>query len=234
VAVDQRGHGESSAFGDQAAYRFDHLVDDLGRFLDALDAGPVHLLGHSMGGLVALRHVLAHPDTVRSLVLMDTAAAPASELPLESIEKLAAIGREHGMATAHQVTLDELRKAEEADAERRVAEGRPPRRRPRPPADPGRDARVAWSFGHLDPEAFVAFGRELVSYPSLEHRLGEVACPTTVIVGELDKALRPGADVLAAGIPGAALQVVAGAAHSPQEEATEAWLAAVEGHLARA
>jgi pimeloyl-ACP methyl ester carboxylesterase len=232
LAVEHRGHGRSTNLGDQDRYTFDLLVEDLGAFLATLGPGPVDLLGHSMGGVVALRHALAHPASVRSLVLMDTAAAPVGFVVEDDVEALAGVGRRDGMAAAHAVMRSVTRQAEEDARRRRAEAGRPPR--PQRPSSPARDARVAWSFAHLDPEALVALGRELNRHPSLVDRLGELAMPVTVVVGEDDRPLRPGADVLVAGIPGAHLAVVAGAGHSPQEDAPDAWLAVLADHLARA
>jgi pimeloyl-ACP methyl ester carboxylesterase len=69
--------------------------------------------------------------------------------------------------------------------------------------------------------------------PPLLDRLGEIACPTTVLVGERDEPFRGPSDRLAAGIPGARLVVIDGAYHSPQHTHPEAWRAAVVEHLAR-
>ena len=57
--------------------------------------------------------------------------------------------------------------------------------------------------------------------------------PVTVIVGAEDLGLRPAADALHEAIPQSHLVVIPDAAHSPQDENPEAWLAAVRGHLAR-
>ena len=46
--------------------------------------------------------------------------------------------------------------------------------------------------------------------------------------------LRPAADTLAAGIPGAELVIFEGCGHSPQEDDPAAWQAAVLAHLSRA
>jgi len=56
---------------------------------------------------------------------------------------------------------------------------------------------------------------------------------TTVLVGQHDDRLRDASDDLAAAIPGAVLVVIPDAAHSPQFENRQAWLDAVEAHLAR-
>lgn len=46
-------------------------AEDLAAFINKLGVGPVHLLGHSRGGYVALRTALIAPDCVRSLTLCD-------------------------------------------------------------------------------------------------------------------------------------------------------------------
>lgn len=73
VSVDQRGHGRSPRFTDEqlAAHPGDVLVDDALALLEQLDA-PV-VVGHSMGGAVALTAAVRRPDLVRALVLEDPA-----------------------------------------------------------------------------------------------------------------------------------------------------------------
>jgi pimeloyl-ACP methyl ester carboxylesterase len=85
----------------------------------------------------------------------------------------------------------------------------------------------------MDRDAFTALGEELLTYPSLLDDLAAVDRPVTVLVGELDQPLRASADDLAAAIPGARLEVIAGAGHSPQEDDPAAWLAALDRHFAR-
>ena len=74
VTLDQRGHGSSTKTGTLEGYTIEQLADDLAAFLDAVSDGPVDLLGHSMGGRVVMTMVLARPELVRSLILMDTSA----------------------------------------------------------------------------------------------------------------------------------------------------------------
>lgn len=220
IAYSQRGHGASTNTGSRASYTFDALVADLAGVLDALAVDAVHLLGHSMGGVVAQRFVLEHPERVRSLLLMDTAPEPAGVLPLEFIEPLAEQGRASGMAAVYE-SIAPLFAAALAPVEA---------------GDPERARRLAArgpeKFAQLDPEAFVAFAAELNAYPPLRSRLGEIACPTTVLVGELDAGLRAAAVVMAEAIPGAHLVVIPGAGHSPQDDRPREWLDAVSSHLA--
>ena len=74
ITLDQRGHGASTRTGHLDGYTVEQLVRDLTAFLEAVGDGPVDLLGHSMGGRVVMGVVLARPDLVRSLILMDTSA----------------------------------------------------------------------------------------------------------------------------------------------------------------
>jgi esterase len=67
LAVDLRGHGASGWPGE---YSIELMAQDVGALLE-LRGGVVDLVGHSLGGLVALRVAAAHPGLVRRLVLED-------------------------------------------------------------------------------------------------------------------------------------------------------------------
>ena len=89
-AVDLRGHGDSDWPG---TYRLELFAQDVIGLLDRLDAGPVDLIGHSLGGLVACRTAAAGPQHIRRLVLEDIGfphprppappERPAGELPFD-------------------------------------------------------------------------------------------------------------------------------------------------------
>jgi pimeloyl-ACP methyl ester carboxylesterase len=211
VAITHRGHGQSTNTG-ESTYTFTQLGTDLARTLDALGLDTFDLLGHSMGGILSMAYVLAHPERVRSLVLMDTAAAPATTEQPEIMVTLATMACEQGMPALWE-QVGEMWSAAVTDQDIKAHM---------------RDAVLA-----LDPFALRELGRELFDYPSMLAALTGVTCQTTVIVGENDIGLRAGADDLARTIPGAALEVIAGAAHSPQVEQPDAWVAAVQAHLAR-
>jgi esterase len=73
LALDQRGHGQSEY---TARYSFELMRDDLRDFVDALGLEQFALMGHSMGGLVALLFAEEHPERVQRLAIED-AAPPA-------------------------------------------------------------------------------------------------------------------------------------------------------------
>jgi pimeloyl-ACP methyl ester carboxylesterase len=68
VTYDQRGTGQSSKPSD--GYGLASYIADLEAVRQAAGAERVHLLGHSWGGVLALRYAVAHPDRVQSLILM--------------------------------------------------------------------------------------------------------------------------------------------------------------------
>lgn len=217
VAWDHRGHADSTNTGDPTTYTFDQLADDMAGVLDELGIDSFHLLGHSMGGVVAQRYVFAHPAQVRSLVLMDTAGEAMHAIPPELIEATVATGRAEGMAAVAETMRQMLATAPMPEESReRILE------------------RLVHKLSNMDVAAFGALGRALGEYPSMLERLGaEVTVPVTVIVGAQDLGLRPAADALHEAIPQSHLVVIPDAAHSPQDENPDAWLAAVRGHLAR-
>jgi pimeloyl-ACP methyl ester carboxylesterase len=73
VCFDQRGQYESPGPSRAAAYSVEAFAEDLSTVIGRVaDGQPVHLLGHSFGGLVARRAVIATPGAVRSLTLLDS------------------------------------------------------------------------------------------------------------------------------------------------------------------
>src|SRR5262245_22132875 len=70
VLVDLRGHGKSQR--PASGYGVDDHVADLAAVLDELAVrGPVHLVGNSFGGLLALAFAIQHPERTAGVVLVD-------------------------------------------------------------------------------------------------------------------------------------------------------------------
>ena len=224
IVYDHRGHGDSTNTGDPATYSFDQLVDDLRALLDALGVRRCDLLGHSMGGMLALRFVLAYPERVASLVLMDTAARAPDQMPRAPLAAAGAIARSNGMAT-----LAELLRGRAADDPGR------------PEAEQRLEREMGTAFWErrrrrltaMDPEAFAVLALELVDHTPLDAQLATIRCPTLVMVGEQDGGFLAPSDELTRAIPGAKKVVIPGAAHSPQLENPSAWINAISEHLAR-
>ena len=83
VLYDLRGHGRSEAV--PTGYDVATGATDLAALVDATSEGPVHLIGHSYGALVALRCALDHPHLVRSLGLVEAPLPPSRLEEMRSI-----------------------------------------------------------------------------------------------------------------------------------------------------
>ena len=222
VTLDQRGHGHSTKTGHLQGYTIDQLVADLTGFLEGVGEGPVDLLGHSMGGRVVMGVVVARPDLVRSLILMDTSAwsflPPDKEIRslvhgfINSFDPAGGMPTTLSMGGPEDVLIEEHTAAEwrkEKDA----------------------------IFAGMDAYAVKGLGSELMGDAaehagSLRAQLSSITCPTTVIAGEHDHPLIDQAPELAAEVADGRMTVIPGAYHSPQLTHAAAWRAAVESHLA--
>jgi pimeloyl-ACP methyl ester carboxylesterase len=224
VLPDLRGHGGSTHTGDPERYTLEQLVADLVAFVDAEGLAGCDLLGHSLGGMVALRAALVAPERFGSLILMNTAArAPA--LPRALFDTACKVVEAAGLETL--LTL--MRQRDPAETGRTAADRRLE-------AEWGEGYWSEWrlpNFRAMDPVAYGALGTALFEQEPLGARLAELRLPTLVLVGDEDDAFLPAADELAAGIPGARRVTIPGAGHQPQLETPEAWLEAIRAHLAQ-
>ena len=81
VAYDQRGTGRTRFRSDVVAdYGLDAQAADLSTVLDRTALGPVDVLGHSWGGIIAMDYAARFPDRARSIILVGTAAPTAAGL----------------------------------------------------------------------------------------------------------------------------------------------------------
>lgn len=72
IAVDLRGHGQSTRFDRAQDVTIEAMVDDVVGFLEALDLDDATLVGHSMGSMVAREVATRSPQRLSSLVLIST------------------------------------------------------------------------------------------------------------------------------------------------------------------
>ena len=225
IVYDHRGHGDSTNDGNSEAYCFDQLVRDLDGLLTALDVEQCDLLGHSMGGMVALRYVLGHSQRVASLVLMDTSARAPDGFRREVFEAGGSLARSEGMAALAELAKEMAQNDPNRTAASIAYE-----------AQIGNEAywiRHRQRMGAMDPHAFGALGVEMNDQQPLTDELGAIDCPTTILVGEQDKPFLRPAEELEQGIRGSVRVVIPNAAHSPQLENPKAWFAAIRDHLER-
>ncbi len=207
LAVDLPGHGDATPPADS------DLWASAERLCDAGGAGTY--VGYSMGGRTCLHAALSHPDTVERLVLIGATAG--LEDPDERAARRHADDRlaDHIEAVGVATFIDEwlanpmfagLTEATALRADRL-------RNTPRGLAASLR----ATGTGTQQP---------------LWGRLGEITCPTLVLVGEHDAKFTELGQRLVAGIPAAELVVVPGAGHSVHLEQPDATADAITAWIA--
>jgi 2-succinyl-6-hydroxy-2,4-cyclohexadiene-1-carboxylate synthase len=210
VVVDLPGHGRSGT-ADPARVSVERTADDLATILQRTDAAPADVLGYSLGARIALRLAIAHPTVVRRLVLESPSAGLATEA-----ERTARRQADDALAT--RIERDGI-VAFVAEWERQ------PVFASHASLSPARAARLRAMRLANDPHGLAASlrGAGQGAMEPLFDRLATVGAPTLVIAGALDDRGRPRAEQVARGIPGARLEIIDNAGHTPHEEQPRAF-----------
>ncbi len=204
VTWDQRGFGLSTNDHGHANPRT--ATQDLLAILDHVGAERAHVVGQSMGGWAAMGLAVEHADRVRSLVLADTLAG----IPIEGWWKTAAAVQRTGPFNHPALANDFcVQNPERAHLYLQIGGLRRD-----PHADQGQVLRTMGD---------VTFGDE---------QLSSLRIPVLFIVGTEDEIFPPASIVAAAArVPGARVEHIAGAGHSPYFEQPGAWNSLVSGFL---
>jgi pimeloyl-ACP methyl ester carboxylesterase len=216
VRLDLRGFGDSTSPAETCAMH--DFVADLVAFADELRLERFHLVGHSLGGMIAQQYALDHPARVRSLTLASTTSHSGRRA--NAFARLMVLLAEHG----YDAAVSDPAKREEADTILREAfpGGAPLAMLRRGMEQPNPSRANAW-------RACIEF--------STKDRLGTLGCPALVTHGTADMLIpfRAG-ELIAQSIPGARWVVEEGAGHSlPKErpasfgEALRALLSVAQG-----
>jgi pimeloyl-ACP methyl ester carboxylesterase len=200
IAPDLRGMGRSEV--PDGAYSMTSYAADLVALLDALGADRVVLCGLSMGGYIAFEFLRQWRERVAGLVLMDTRAQADGPEARRARDAMAALARTEGARAIAEAMLPKLlgegtrqRDDETVARVRTMIEATP----------------VTGIIGALE-----AMRDRSDSTPLLPTISG---IPTLVVVGEEDRLTPPDqARSIAEAIPGARLEIVAGAGHLPPME----------------
>ncbi|HSL57442.1 MAG TPA: alpha/beta fold hydrolase [Acidimicrobiales bacterium] len=199
VAWDMPGYGASAPLPRPTT--FAALADAVARLLDALGVERAHLVGWSLGGMVAMHTALAHPDRVDRLVLIATSPAfgldgtDPDEWRRLRLDRLDAGETPADMARAVLTSVAGPRLSGPALADQMAAMARIPAA--------GLRAMV-----------------ETLPHHDVRTRLADITAPTLVVVGELDHETPPAyARAIADAVPGARLIVLPGLGHlAPAED----------------
>lgn len=218
IAFDNRGIGDSEAV--RGWPTMDAFADDARRVLDDAGWDTAHVVGVSLGGMIAQALTLAHPSRVRSLTLIAThAGGPAGLMPRAAGLRAflgAMVGPRQGRVAALQALLY-------------------------PPAflaavDPAAlRARIAAQLGERAAPETLRAQLAAVARFRAGRRLAGVRVPTLVIRPDADVLIRPAhSDRLARSIPGAKLLALPDAGHGVTFQCATQVSAAIRAHVADA
>ena len=205
-----------------AHYTLADMAADATGLLRELDLGPAHVVGASMGGMIAQTVAARHPEAVRSLVsIMSTTGGRFVGQPSPWVYRIFLRRPGEGKEAAVARTLNVFRAVGsrglplDVDTIRDIAER-------------------SWDRDH-DP---FGPGRQLAAIIASGNRTAElrrIAMPTTVIHGTSDRLVAPsGGRATARAIPGARLVTIEGMGHDLPRPAWPRILAAIEETAARA
>jgi len=203
VAVDQRGQHESPGPDDHAAYTTEALGADVLRLVAALGDGPVHLVGHSFGGLVGRAAVLQDSSAFRSFVLMDSGPAALTGPRADVLPFMKPILLEGGLEAVWEAT-----------------QSLPPHPDKPVVAEDVRDFLRARLVGG-SAAGLLAMAESLTTEPDRVEELGASGVAMLVMYGEQDDAWLPAEQDEMAARLGVPVVVVPDAFHSPAVENPE-------------
>lgn len=213
IAWDMPGYGGSAPLDDVS---FAGLADALARLLDHLELQQPHIVGHSIGGMVAQEFIARYPNRVASLVL--SATSPAFGNPDGDFQKK--------FVAARMAPLDAGKTMADVAADvvpAMIAKG----------ADPEGVERARASMSRVSPETYRAMIKCLVTFDQ-RSALADINVPCLILAGEADSNA-PAAmmERMAARIPGADYVCLDGVGHLANLEQPAAFDAAVRGFLDR-
>jgi 2-succinyl-6-hydroxy-2,4-cyclohexadiene-1-carboxylate synthase len=209
ITVDLLGHGRSDSPAEPARHAIERQAADMSAILREMGAVPATVAGYSLGARVALRLAVADPGAVARLVLESPSAGvadPAARAQRRAAdEQLASLLEGDGI----DAFVDRWENLPIFAPERTL------------PA--AHRARLHAARLRNRPEGLAASlrGAGQGAMEPLHDRLAGVTTPTLVVAGALDEAGADRARAIAAGIPGARLEIMEGIGHAPHREAPD-------------
>ena len=207
IVVDLRGHGRSSA--PDGEWTIADMARDIVRLLRHLGAERAHLVGLSLGGMIAQQLALDYPAATASLVLADTVCGVPPGAEAIAGEALRFI-ETHSMAEVAKTRITTAF----TDA-----------------VDPVMRLHMIEAVALNDKDAYERSARAAFKF-SARQRLQDIAVPTLVVVGEADRTFPlEWMEELATRIRGARLVRLAGAGHNSSMERPREFNDALLGFL---
>ena len=206
ISYDLRGHGRSPK--PPGPYDLDHLVADLERLRQRLDIPRMHVVGHSLGGMIGPAYARAHPERVLSLGLLSTAAGRTAD------------DRAKVQAVIDAMVRDGIPQVLDRLVDRWFTDAFIARR-------PEVVERRLKQVVETDPEVFLNVFR-IYAETEMAPWLHEVSAPTLVLTGALDGGCNPRLNrLIAERLPNSEMVILDGLKHAILLEAADQ----VAGHV---
>lgn len=223
LLVDHRGNGRSGRV-DEKTYTIEQMADDLEALRHHLGLGPIIVLGHSFGGMVAQVYALRYPQSVSKLILSNT--APSADFWEEAQEMADKMATPEQLAVLPALFEGTITSQDEFD---QWWETCMPLYFHKPDAEI-----IAEVEGRMRGEVVVAnymMANEIPNY-DVREGLASVTVPTLVIAGRYDWVTPVSqSEAIVAALPGAQLVIQEASGHMGFIEETEGYLAAVRAFL---
>jgi pimeloyl-ACP methyl ester carboxylesterase len=209
LTYDVRGHGASSK--PRGPYRVTQFARDLALLLERLEHRPAHIVGISMGGMIAFQLAVDRPDLVRSLVIVNSGPAlvPSTLAEHLAVWSRIAIAKLRGPNAMGAVLAPRLFPSPDQERLRRQFIER---------------------WAENDKNAYYAALRAIVGW-SVRDRVGEIRCPVLVMAADHDYTPVSAKEAYLPLIAGATLKVIADSRHATPIERPEAFNAVLREFL---
>jgi pimeloyl-ACP methyl ester carboxylesterase len=194
---------------DTAPYRLEDMADDAAALLDALGWSSAHVVGHSMGGMIAQTLATCHPHRVQSLTCISSTPSPdiGRPTPLTLLRLL----------LANPAAMTGRPPRGPAEAAERMVHGHRVIGSPGYPLDEAwlrRIGELMYARGGFDLAGRARQGAAILASGDRRPALANLRIPTLVLHGQADCLVRPdGGYATAATIPGATLETLPGMGH---------------------
>jgi pimeloyl-ACP methyl ester carboxylesterase len=232
IAPDLRGHGDSQWSMD-GSYAMPGLIYDLAQLVRQRQLAPVTLIGHSLGGNIAIRYAGIFPEQVRRLVAIEglglspTAMAERLARPLSERMRLwveAQRGLARRVPRRYETIEDAMARMQAANKHLSPAQAN---HLTRYGINQNEDGTYSWKF---DPYLYV-FPPVDATVEDVERLWANIACPTLLIYGKQSWASNPLEDGRARHFKNARVVMVENAGHWVHHDQTEFFLKTVQDFL---
>jgi pimeloyl-ACP methyl ester carboxylesterase len=226
IIFDNRGVGRSSK--PSGPYTIHQMADDAVGLLDALDIERAHVLGLSMGGMIAQELVLRHPSRVRGLVLAATYPEPDEDVERTRQFTLGALGGSVSAAGEVQIDVSATNPLMFFQHLLPLVFNQEFLATELPRLLPLFAGALQYGFSM---EAILGQAEALMGHRATD-RLHSITAPTLVLTGDADRLIPPAnSELLARHIPGARLVKIPGGSHGFNIETPDIFNREVLGFL---